>query len=105
MQPFKAGGFYAAVRAGVPVLPVALNGTHRLMKRGGSHTGDEPVKQVRVKVGTPIYPKQDGDEDALAADLRDRTYDAVAGLLESIGGRTHEGYRRDVESVGAGATA
>lgn len=90
MRSFKNGGFYAAVRAGVPVVPVALNGTHSLMKRGARDTGDAPIKRIGVRVGEPIYPKRNGKEGALVADLRDRTYDAIAGLLESIGGTVAE---------------
>jgi 1-acyl-sn-glycerol-3-phosphate acyltransferase len=105
MQPFKNGGFYAAVRAGVPVVPVALNGTHRLMKRGGTDTGEELIKPVHVKVGPPVHPRQDGSESDLVIDLRDRTFDAVADLLKSIGGLTHEGSRRHEESAEVRASA
>jgi len=86
MRPFKNGGFYAAVRAGVPVIPVAVNGTHSLMKRGARDTGDEGIKRIQVRLGPPIYPKRKGRESALVADMRDRTFDAVAQMLESEGG-------------------
>jgi 1-acyl-sn-glycerol-3-phosphate acyltransferase len=97
LRSFKNGGFYAAVRAGVPVVPVALDGTHRLMKkhsldtgRVGGHPqtpGDGPMRKVKVKVGAPIYPLASGREGPRVADLRDRTYAAVATQLRSIGGQ------------------
>src|SRR6185436_7730556 len=86
IRPFKNGGFYAAVRAGVPVVPVALEGTHRLMKKGDFETGDGTMRNVRVKVGAPIMPRKEGREGARVADLRDRTFAAVRELHASIGG-------------------
>jgi 1-acyl-sn-glycerol-3-phosphate acyltransferase len=98
LKDFKAGGFYAAVRAGVPVVPVALDGTHDLMKKGALDTGEDNIRIVRVRVGAPIAPKTTGSAVGTAAnasvkeahrvaDLRDRTHAAVTELLRSIGGR------------------
>jgi len=107
LKEFKAGGFYAAVRAGVPVVPVALDGTHDLMKKGaldtGLHdpdTGRARIRRVRVRVGAPIFPKTTGKEAHRVADLRDRTHAAVAELLRSIGGRTsHDAPAPDAEEA------
>jgi 1-acyl-sn-glycerol-3-phosphate acyltransferase len=87
LRSFKNGGFYAAVRAGVPVVPVALDGTHRLMKKGALDTGDGSMRRVRVRVGAPLHPRTDGREAARVADLRERTYLAIAELLRSLGGQ------------------
>ncbi len=87
MKPFKNGGFYAAVRAGVPVVPVALEGTFDLMKRGAQHTGEKNFRQVRVRVGKPLIAKATGKESGKVADLRDRTHAAIASMLVGIGGR------------------
>ncbi len=86
LKPFKNGGFYAAVRAGVPAVPVALHGTFDLMKRGATDTGEGNVRKVRVRVGPPVHPVTTGKEAARVADLRDRTHASVADLLTSIGG-------------------
>jgi 1-acyl-sn-glycerol-3-phosphate acyltransferase len=87
MKPFKSGGFYAAVRAGVPVVPVAIEGTFWLMKRGAPDTGDgRAVRHVRVRIGAPIYPRHGGKEAARVTDLLERSQTAVQGLLRSIGG-------------------
>ncbi len=86
MKPFKNGGFHAAVRAGVPVVPVALQGTFDLMKRGARDTGADNDRRVRVVIGKPLFAKQEGKEAQRVADLRDRTHAAVAELLQSVGG-------------------
>ena len=86
IRPFKNGGFYAAVRAGAPVVPVALEGTHRLMKKGAFDTGDGSMRDVFVKVGAPIHPKKEGREGARVADLRDRTFAAIRELHAAVGG-------------------
>ncbi|AGP36274.1 lysophospholipid acyltransferase family protein [Sorangium cellulosum] len=87
LRQFKNGGFYAAVRAGVPVVPVAIEGTHLLMKKGAIDMGDGTMRIVRVRVGAPIAVRPDGREGARVNDLRDRTHAAVIELLRSIGGR------------------
>ncbi|HEY4119983.1 MAG TPA: lysophospholipid acyltransferase family protein [Byssovorax sp.] len=86
IRPFKNGGFYAAVRANAPVVPVALEGTHRLMKKGAIDSGDGRMRVVRVKIGAPIPPMSEGREAVRVADLRDRTFDAVRELHRQIGG-------------------
>jgi 1-acyl-sn-glycerol-3-phosphate acyltransferase len=87
IRPFKNGGFYAAVRGNAPVVPVALEGTHRLMKKHAFDTGDgTTLRRVDVKIGAPIFPKQNGKESARVADLRERTFAAVRDLHRAIGG-------------------
>lgn len=87
MRPFKPGGFYAAVRAGVPVVPVAIEGTYKLMRRGAADTGAKrEVRRVVVRVGAPLVARAEGKEGQRVADLKDRTQAEVAKLLRSIGG-------------------
>ncbi|AUX42036.1 hypothetical protein SOCE26_034610 [Sorangium cellulosum] len=97
LREFKNGGFYAAVRAGVPVVPVAIEGTHLLMKKGAIDTGDGTMRLVRVRVGAPLQARQDGREAARVNDLRVRAHAAVSELHRSIGGH--------VEAPGGGAAA
>ncbi|MGK3964259.1 lysophospholipid acyltransferase family protein [Sorangium sp. So ce118] len=86
LRSFKNGGFYAAVRAGVPVVPVAIDGTHLLMKKGALDTGDGTMRRIRVCVGAPLTVRPDGREGARVNDLRERAHAAVSDLLRSIGG-------------------
>jgi 1-acyl-sn-glycerol-3-phosphate acyltransferase len=53
--PFKAGAFRVAVEQNVAVLPVAIDGTHRLLPKGSaSYTGDSPFGVVKVRVCVPV---------------------------------------------------
>lgn len=79
VRPFKNGGFYAAHRTGVPIVPVALDGTYRLMKKGAIDTGKG---HIPVKIGKPI-PVRKGMK---VAELRDLTHAAIIDLHRSIGG-------------------
>jgi 1-acyl-sn-glycerol-3-phosphate acyltransferase len=87
VRSFKNGGFYAAVRAGVPCVPIALEGTHRLMKKHALDTGDgHTMRDVRILIGAPIYPANEWREGKRVADLRDRTHAAVLELHRQVGG-------------------
>jgi 1-acyl-sn-glycerol-3-phosphate acyltransferase len=79
VRPFKNGGFYAAQRTLVPVVPVALEGTHRLMRKGAIGTSHG---RIPVKAGTPIVPRK----GMKVTELRDLTHAAVIELHRSIGG-------------------
>jgi 1-acyl-sn-glycerol-3-phosphate acyltransferase len=87
VRPFKNGSFYAAVRAQVPVVPVALDGTYVLMKKGALDTGEGQIRRVFVQIGAPLYPRTEGREITRVIDLRDRTHAAVSELHRSIGGK------------------
>ncbi len=86
VRPFKNGGFYAAIRAGVPVVPVALEGTHQLMKKGAIDSGDGTMRQVRIRIGKPLYARTEGREGPRVNDLRERTHAAVLDLHRAVGG-------------------
>jgi 1-acyl-sn-glycerol-3-phosphate acyltransferase len=86
VRPFKNGGFYASVRTGTPVVPVALEGTYTLMKKGALDLGDGTMRHVRVKIGAPLFPRKEGRESARVVDLRERTHAAIVELHRSIGG-------------------
>ena len=51
LQPFKRGAFNIAVRAGVPVVPLTVNGSFRIMPKGSIiiHPGN-----VEIVLGKPI---------------------------------------------------
>lgn len=102
VRPFKAGGFCAAVRAGAPVVPVALEGTHKLMKKGAFDLGHGVTRHVAVKVGAPLYPRREGSEDSRVDDLRERTYATIVELCRSLGGQVPED--AGAEKMRAGAS-
>lgn len=83
VRAFKNGGFYAAQRAGVPVVPVALEGTHMLMRKGEIGTGRG---RIPVRIGKPILPRK----GMKVTELRELTHAAVVELHRSIGGYAPE---------------
>jgi 1-acyl-sn-glycerol-3-phosphate acyltransferase len=76
LLPFKKGGFIMALKAQVPVIPVAVSGGRASMRKGSAIV--RPVR-VTVRLGEPI------PTEGLSIDDRDllieRTRTAVAGLL------------------------
>jgi 1-acyl-sn-glycerol-3-phosphate acyltransferase len=44
LQPFKKGAFHLAIRAGVPVIPVAIRGTFEIMPPGALRVRPGPVE-------------------------------------------------------------
>jgi 1-acyl-sn-glycerol-3-phosphate acyltransferase len=80
VQRFKSGGFAAAIEAGVPVVPVVLEGTGRILPRDGFRA--RPGR-IRVVVGEPIPTAglTRADRSALAR----RTQERVEDLLERLG--------------------
>jgi 1-acyl-sn-glycerol-3-phosphate acyltransferase len=51
LQPFEEGAAYWALKAGVPVLPVAIIGSHRTMPAGAKWPRRSPVV---VRIGPPL---------------------------------------------------
>ena len=74
LLPFKPGVFLIAVRAGAPVVPVAIQGTRAAMRKGSPIV--RPVT-VSVRIGAPLESAAPGGEAALL----ERTRAAVAELL------------------------
>jgi|HubBroStandDraft_2_1064218.scaffolds.fasta_scaffold377082_2 1-acyl-sn-glycerol-3-phosphate acyltransferase len=60
LQPFKRGAFVMAIRAGVPVVPVALAGTQKLMRKGDwkLYPGEVVVKFAPAIDATRFAPEQ-----------------------------------------------
>jgi 1-acyl-sn-glycerol-3-phosphate acyltransferase len=51
MQPFKEGAAYIAIRAGVPIVPAALIGTHKILPYG---SGTPLPGTVTLRIMKPI---------------------------------------------------
>jgi 1-acyl-sn-glycerol-3-phosphate acyltransferase len=87
VQPFKNGGFYAAVRAGVPVVPVAIDGTYFMMSKHAADSGstsEREKRRVYVRIGDPISPPKSGKEKDRVAALRDATQEVVSRMHREI---------------------
>ncbi len=76
LGPFKKGGFHLAVKAGVPIVPVALRGTRALMPRGSLLLRSGTITVV---IGEPIFTQGLSDEER--ATLNDRVRGVVGDLL------------------------
>jgi 1-acyl-sn-glycerol-3-phosphate acyltransferase len=94
LRAFRLGAFKVAAQCGLPVVPVALTGTRRVLRDGSwlPHRGT-----ITVSLGKPIRPAGGQWRDVLA--LRD----AVRGaILERCGEPDLERPPPDVASSGAG---
>lgn len=75
LQPFMGGAFFAAIKAQVEVVPIAIVGTYEILKMNTWHIKPRPV---RVLVGDPMATNGMNvrDADTLAAQARE----VIAGL-------------------------
>lgn len=86
LGPFKSGGFYLAMQAGVPILPVSVSGSHRIAPKKSLR-----IRGGRIKVvyGRPIPTEGLRPEDRKM--LMDRVRAAIlAGLDPDLQGWTPE---------------
>ena len=76
MQRFKKGSFVMAIEAGIPIVPVACSGAHRIMKKKSLiiHPG-----KVTVRFGKPIDVSGYTVEQRNA--LAEKVHDAIAAQL------------------------
>jgi 1-acyl-sn-glycerol-3-phosphate acyltransferase len=58
-QPFRGGAAYLAIRCDAPVVPIHIEGTRRILRRGGSQIRPSTTT---ITFGTPLHP--DPGEDA-----------------------------------------
>ena len=77
LRPFKEGAAYIAIKAGVPVVPVAIVGMRRLLPMNSIHLR---AGRAEVRIGDPIPTAgmKLHDREMLTQRLRDE----VVGLLE-----------------------
>ena len=81
LQPFKDGAFRLAIEAGVPVLPLAVNGAYTALVKGDWRFG---VSNAEVRVLDPI--QTDGMTIDDVARLRDQAHEAIAEALADMRG-------------------
>jgi len=78
LGPFKKGGFHLAIKAGVPIVPVALRGTRELMPAGSLLLRSGTMTVI---IGEPIATL--GLSDAERADLNERVRGVVEAMLRA----------------------
>jgi 1-acyl-sn-glycerol-3-phosphate acyltransferase len=74
-QPFRGGAAFLSIRGNHPVVPVHIEGTRRVLKKGGKAL--RPASTT-ITFGTPLRPSDGEDTRALAA----RIEWAVTGLAD-----------------------
>ncbi len=79
LGPFKAGSLQAAIDAGVPVLPVALHGTGRVLPVQGFFRARPGT--IRVGIGQPIAVRNDDGAAVGRQELAARAQAQVAAML------------------------
>jgi 1-acyl-sn-glycerol-3-phosphate acyltransferase len=80
LKEFKTGAVRMARDADVPVLPLVLWGTQRLLTKGRSPKGMKRRHlPVTIVIGEPFRPGPDADPLAATAELKER----MQGLLET----------------------
>jgi 1-acyl-sn-glycerol-3-phosphate acyltransferase len=73
--PFKKGGFIMAIKAGAPIVPVAIDGARAAMKKGSPII--RPVT-VRLRFGPPC------ETAGMTMADRDGLVEAVRGRIQTM---------------------
>jgi len=94
LLPFKNGAFDLAVRAGVPILPIALAGT-RAMRPKHSKWFGKAHACAKILPAIPTH----GMTEASVEGLREQTRTAIAAALPDL--RARYGTGTDVEGFGS----
>ncbi len=77
LLPFKKGAFVLAVSTGIPILPVTVNGAHKVLPK---HSLNIRPGLVVVTIGKPISTEGLEEKDVPA--LMEKTRDAIAKNLD-----------------------
>ena len=78
MGEFKAGSFKLATKSGVPIVPVTMNGTYKIME--GNNYRIRPA-DVEIVIHEPIYLEGMSKEEQSA--LPERVQNIIASALEN----------------------
>ena len=77
LDSFKEGAAFIAIRAGVPIVPIALKGTREVLPFGSGHVR-AGVVTMRIGEPVPTDQLQVRDRERITSELRDR----IVSLLE-----------------------
>lgn len=98
VKPFKKGPFALALKAGVPIVPVAIEGSGVLMPKNRWVITPGPIK---VRVGAPIDPAPFGNNrEALMVAVRSAVIDQNVALGGKGGDKKDAVAAAGVEGVG-----
>jgi 1-acyl-sn-glycerol-3-phosphate acyltransferase len=75
LLPFKKGGFIMAIKAGAPIVPVAISGGRDAMRKGSWFV--RPV-MCRIRIGKPV------ETAGYTVDDRDQVIDIVRARIEEL---------------------
>jgi 1-acyl-sn-glycerol-3-phosphate acyltransferase len=79
LREFKEGAAYIAIKAGVPVVPMALVGMREVLPMGSIHIRS---RRVELRIGDPI--STEGMKPADREELTRRLYDEVSRLFYGV---------------------
>jgi len=89
LKGFKSGAARMAVEAQVPLIPVVVWGSQRIMTKNRPRDLSRG-KHIRIVIGEPFTPAPDGDPNVVTKELKER----MQGLLETARS-TYEGSPKD----------
>jgi 1-acyl-sn-glycerol-3-phosphate acyltransferase len=80
LLPFKRGGFMLALRAGVPVVPVTINGSGRVNPAGRTFIRPGTIS---ITLHQPVIPSTAGSRTEAETRLMEQVQCAISSALES----------------------
>lgn len=97
VHPFKKGPFALAMKARVPVVPVAIEGSGALMPKNSWQITPGPIT---VSIGQPIAPEHfENDRELLIREVRDHIIDQSFALGGLGGDKTDPIAARGLEGI------
>jgi len=78
LQPFKKGALLLAAKAGVPIVPMAIHGSHQVQPKGSLRINPTPLQ---LTIMSPIAT--DGLKMSHIDQLTDQVHDQIAHCLEN----------------------
>ncbi len=78
VRRFQTGAFRLAIEAGVPILPLAIDGTRDALPKNGWKFGNAIDAYLKVLPPIPTDGLNPSDADELAAQVRDRIISQIA---------------------------
>lgn len=82
IQPFKKGGFTLAIKAKVPIIPIAINGSREIMPKDRLTAS---AGEIRIRMGSPIETQSSSLKDRMI--LMDKVKEAISKNVELISKR------------------